>query len=136
MARRKRQDRARKLSLPQTLYASIGVAVQSQVRRRLIAAGMSPDEADHAYKQARAEFKSWDVEHGTAWRLQFTNLNGTDYERIAEMAGLPERAERRVVEAQLDRLLDPESDAVKLKSLMRTTRLVGKKIKIDLVDAA
>jgi antitoxin HicB len=37
---------------------------------------------------------------------------------------------------QLDRLLDPESDAVTLKSLMRAARLVGKKIKIDLVDAA
>jgi antitoxin HicB len=38
--------------------------------------------------------------------------------------------------SQLDRLLDPESDAVTLKSLVRAARLVGKKIKIDLVDAA
>src|SRR5712691_4356825 len=38
--------------------------------------------------------------------------------------------------SQLDRLLDPESDAVTLKSLMRAARLVGKKIKIDLIDAA
>jgi hypothetical protein len=38
--------------------------------------------------------------------------------------------------SQLDRLLDPESGAVTLKSLMRAARLVGKKIKIDLVDAA
>jgi hypothetical protein len=37
--------------------------------------------------------------------------------------------------SQLDRLLDRESDAVTLKSLMRTARLVGKKIKIDLVNA-
>ena len=38
--------------------------------------------------------------------------------------------------SQLDRLLDPESDSVTLKSLIRAARLVGKKIKIDLVDAA
>jgi hypothetical protein len=37
--------------------------------------------------------------------------------------------------SQLDRLLDPESDAVTLKSLVRTARLVGKRIKTDLVDA-
>jgi antitoxin HicB len=38
--------------------------------------------------------------------------------------------------SQLDRLLDPESDSLTLKSLIRAARLVGKKIKIDLVDAA
>ena len=38
--------------------------------------------------------------------------------------------------SQLDRLLDPQSEAITLKSLMRAARLVGKKIKIDLVDAA
>jgi antitoxin HicB len=38
--------------------------------------------------------------------------------------------------SQPDRLLDPESEAITLKSLMRAARLVGKKIKIDLVDAA
>jgi antitoxin HicB len=38
--------------------------------------------------------------------------------------------------SQPDRLLDPESDAVTLKSLVRGARLVGKRIKINLVDAA
>jgi antitoxin HicB len=38
--------------------------------------------------------------------------------------------------SQLDRALDPESDVVTLKSLIGTARLVGKKIKIDLLDAA
>jgi hypothetical protein len=38
--------------------------------------------------------------------------------------------------SQLDRLLDPKSDGVTLKSLVRAARLVGKKIKIDLIDAA
>ena len=37
--------------------------------------------------------------------------------------------------SQLDRLLDPQSEAITLKSLMRAARLMGKKIKIDLVDA-
>ena len=37
--------------------------------------------------------------------------------------------------SQLDRLLDPESDAVTLASLKRAARLVGKKIRMDLVDA-
>jgi predicted XRE-type DNA-binding protein len=38
--------------------------------------------------------------------------------------------------SQLDRLLDPTSDAVTLASLKRAARLVGKKIRMDLVDAA
>jgi len=38
--------------------------------------------------------------------------------------------------SQLNRLLDPARDAVTLASLRRAARLVGKKIRIDLVDAA
>jgi len=64
-----------------------------------------------------------------SWQLQKTMAErGLSKKSMAALMGTSR--------SQLDRLLDPESDAVKLKSLMRTTRLVGKKIKIDLVDAA
>jgi DNA-binding Xre family transcriptional regulator len=38
--------------------------------------------------------------------------------------------------SQLDRLLDPASDAVTLDTLKRAARAIGKEIKLDLVDAA
>jgi antitoxin HicB len=53
---------------------------------------------------------------------------GLSKKRIAALMGTSR--------SQLDRLLDPESDAVTLKSLVRAARVVGKKIKIDLIDAA
>jgi antitoxin HicB len=38
--------------------------------------------------------------------------------------------------SQLDRLLDPASDAVTLATLKRAAAVVGKRLKLDLVDAA
>jgi len=38
--------------------------------------------------------------------------------------------------SQLDRLLDPASDAVTLETLKRAAEIIGKRIKLDLIDAA
>lgn len=38
--------------------------------------------------------------------------------------------------SQLDRLLDPRNTSVSLATLARAARAVGKRVKIDLVDAA
>jgi hypothetical protein len=38
--------------------------------------------------------------------------------------------------SQLDRLLDPKNDNVTLRTLARAARAVGKRLRIDLVDAA
>src|ERR1700722_7333658 len=38
--------------------------------------------------------------------------------------------------AQVNRLLDPNSDAVTLSTLNRAARLLGKRIRLDLVDAS
>ena len=87
-------------------------------------------------------FESWLEEEGLleeatehavkaviSWQLQKTmEERGLSKKAMAALMGTSR--------SQLDRLLDPESDAVTLKSLIRAARLVGKKIKIDLVDAA
>ena len=38
--------------------------------------------------------------------------------------------------SQLDRLLDPANGAVHLKTIARAARVVGKKLRLDMVDAA
>lgn len=38
--------------------------------------------------------------------------------------------------SQLDRLLDPKNDTVTLRTLARAARAVGKKLRLDLVDAS
>ena len=38
--------------------------------------------------------------------------------------------------SQLDRLLDPENSAVHLQTIARAARAVGKRLKLDMVDAA
>ncbi|MTJ79548.1 MAG: Fis family transcriptional regulator [Telmatospirillum sp.] len=38
--------------------------------------------------------------------------------------------------SQLDRLLDPENGAVHLKTIARAARVIGKKLRLDMVDAA
>src|SRR5438552_645025 len=38
--------------------------------------------------------------------------------------------------SQLDRLLDPKNDNVTLKTLAKAARQVGKRLRLDLVDAA
>ena len=87
-------------------------------------------------------FESWLAEEGIleettehaikaviSWQLQKTmQERGVSKKTMAALMGTSR--------SQLDRLLDPESDAVTLKSLARAARLVGKKIKIDLIDAA
>jgi len=38
--------------------------------------------------------------------------------------------------SQLDRLLDPENSAVHLQTIARAARAVGKRLRIEMVDAA
>jgi len=38
--------------------------------------------------------------------------------------------------SQLDRLLDPENSAVHLQTIARAARAVGKRLRLDMVDAA
>jgi len=38
--------------------------------------------------------------------------------------------------SQLDRLLDPEHSAVHLETLARAARALGKRLQIDMIDAA
>jgi antitoxin HicB len=98
------------------------------------------EESEHS--PLGSSFESWLEEEGileettehaiksvVSWQLQKTmQERGLSKKTMAALMGTSR--------SQLDRLLDPESDAVTLKSLVRAARLVGKKIKIDLVDAA
>jgi antitoxin HicB len=98
------------------------------------------DEQKHS--PIGSTFESWLEEEGVlegttehaikaviSWQLQKAmRERGLSKKTMAALMGTSR--------SQLDRLLDPESDAVTLKSLMRAARLVGKRIKIDLVDAA
>jgi DNA-binding Xre family transcriptional regulator len=45
-------------------------------------------------------------------------------------------ARMRTSRSQLDRLLDPDNAAVHLATITRAAKVVGKKIRIELVDAA
>jgi transcriptional regulator with XRE-family HTH domain len=38
--------------------------------------------------------------------------------------------------SQLDRLLDPENSSVQLQTMAKAARAVGKRLKIEMVDAA
>ena len=89
-----------------------------------------------------SSFESWLEEEGIAaettahaiksvlsWQLrEAIKKKGLTKKAMAERMGTSR--------SQLDRLLDPASDAVTLETLKRAARLVGKKIKLDLVDAA
>ncbi|MBI3706417.1 MAG: hypothetical protein HY246_01820 [Proteobacteria bacterium] len=37
--------------------------------------------------------------------------------------------------SQLDRLLDPRNDTVTLRTLAKAARVVGKRLRLDLIDA-
>lgn len=89
-----------------------------------------------------SSFESWLEEEGIAeeattnaikavmsWQLQEAmKKQGLTKKAMAERMGTSR--------SQLDRLLDPTSDAVTLDTLKRAAELIGKKIKLDLVDAA
>ena len=104
--------------------------------------GVIASVANGLFDPVGSTFESWLEEEGLlgeatehavkaviSWQLQKTMAErGLSKKSMAALMGTSR--------SQLDRLFDPESDAVTLKSLMRAARLVGKKIKIDLVDAA
>ena len=98
------------------------------------------EEEEH--RPIGSTFESWSEEEGIleetteraikaviSWQLQKTMQElGLSKKTMAALMGTSR--------SQLDRLLDPESNAAILKSLVRAAPLVGKKIKIDLIDAA
>lgn len=45
-------------------------------------------------------------------------------------------AQMRTSRSQLDRLLDPENAAVHLETITRAAKVIGKKIRLQMVDAA
>lgn len=45
-------------------------------------------------------------------------------------------ARMRTSRSQLDRLLDPKNGSVQLETITRAAKVVGKKIRLELVDAA
>ena len=95
-----------------------------------------------AVRPIGSSFESWLEEEGLAeeattqaikavvsWQLQQAmKKQGLTKKAMAERMGTSR--------SQLDRLLDPTSDAVTLDTLKRAAELIGKKIKLDLVDAA
>jgi antitoxin HicB len=89
-----------------------------------------------------SSFESWLEEEGIAeeattqaikavvsWQLQ----QAMKKQRLTKKAMAERMGTSR---SQLDRLLDPTSDAVTLETLKRAAELIGKKIRLDLVDAA
>ncbi len=64
-----------------------------------------------------------------AWQLQETmKTQHVTKKAMAERMGTSR--------SQLDRLLDPENGAVHLKTIARAARVIGKKLRLDMVDAA
>lgn len=64
-----------------------------------------------------------------AWQLS----NTMKQKKISKKA----MAERmHTSRSQLDRLLDPENSAVNLSTIARAAKVIGKKIRVEMVDAA
>jgi DNA-binding phage protein len=64
-----------------------------------------------------------------AWQLLETmKMQGITKRAMAERMGTSR--------TQLDRLLDPDNGAVHLKTIARAARVIGKKLRLDMVDAA
>lgn len=69
------------------------------------------------------------VQRVVAWQLsEMMRAQGVSLEAMAERMG--------VSRAQLDGLLDPESRDVQLATLTQAARVMGKKLRIEVVDAA
>ncbi len=69
------------------------------------------------------------VKRVVGWQLgEMMRVQGVSRQAMAERMG--------VSRAQLDRLLDPESRDVQLAALTQAARVLGKKLRIDVVDAS
>jgi antitoxin HicB len=64
-----------------------------------------------------------------AWQL-------TEIMRARKISKKTMAARMHTSRSQLDRLLDPENSAVHLATITRAAKVVGKKIRLELVDAA
>lgn len=64
-----------------------------------------------------------------AWQLaEAMKLSGISKKEMAQRMGTSR--------SQLDRLLDPENSAVHLQTIARAARAVGKRLKLEMIDAA
>jgi DNA-binding Xre family transcriptional regulator len=64
-----------------------------------------------------------------AWQLaEAMKLGGISKKEMAQRMGTSR--------SQLDRLLDPENSAVHLQTIARAARAVGKRLKLEMIDAA
>lgn len=69
------------------------------------------------------------IKRVVAWQLaQGMKVKGISKKTMA--------ARMRTSRSQLDRLLDPDNAAVQLSTITRAAKVVGKKIRMELVDAA
>jgi hypothetical protein len=69
------------------------------------------------------------IKRVVAWQLaQGMKVKGLSKKAMA--------ARMRTSRSQLDRLLDPDNAAVQLSTITRAAKVVGKKIRMQLVDAA
>lgn len=69
------------------------------------------------------------IKRVVAWQL----AQGMKAKKISKKA----MAERmKTSRSQLDRLLDPKNAAVQLSTITRAAKVVGKKLRLELVDAA
>lgn len=69
------------------------------------------------------------IKRVVAWQL----AQGMKVKRLSKKAMA---ARMRTSRSQLDRLLDPDNAAVQLSTITRAAKVVGKKIRMELVDAA
>ena len=64
-----------------------------------------------------------------AWQLaEAMKLGGISKKEMAQRMGTSR--------SQLDRLLDPENSAVHLQTIARAARAVGKRLKLEMIDAS
>jgi antitoxin HicB len=96
-----------------TEHGPLGSSLEDFLREE----GMLEEATEHAIKAV------------IAWQLQ----QAMKEQRLTKKSMAERLGTSR---SQLDRLLDPANEGVTLESLKRAANLVGKRLRIDLVDAA
>jgi DNA-binding Xre family transcriptional regulator len=77
----------------------------------------------------REEVDAIAIKRVIAWQLsEAMKAGGVSKKKMAERIGTSR--------SQLDRLLDPENSSVHLQTIARAARAVGKRLRIEMVDAA
>jgi antitoxin HicB len=77
----------------------------------------------------RDEVESYAVKSVLAWQFQ-------EAMKARKMSKKKMAEQLRTSRTQVDRLLDPRNDAVSLRTLDRAARAIGKRVRLNLVDAA